>query len=461
MLMAPDFQTLPDHRGRRLMRGWAALAIAALAGAGLFAILLVLSRTPVLEDALPWPEAFFTKGLVVHVALSFAVWFLAVLAVFAQWAAASAPKGDPAPWLGEAGLGVAVAGTVLMIIPAFAGTGEPTLNNYIPVIIHPLFYAGLVIFALGVAIAVVRLLAAFARTPNLLGTATLVLLTAGILYIAALVAFALAAHALQGVPASFDYNERLIWGGGHLLQFVNIALLTAAWGFLAETSATGPLVGPSINRWTTILIFIGGIVGLAFFALFDVHGTTFLQAFTELQYALGPPVVLFALTMIGAAWRRRASFDWRSVAGASLITSVILFGVGGIFGFFVDGADTRTPAHYHGVIGGINLAFVGLFYTRFLPLAGCIMGSVRVARWQIYIYGIGQLLFCAGMYAAGGMGAARKVVGSGVDMENMSAIVAATVRDIGGGLAVIGGVMFIVIAIRALLRPKNRSEKTA
>ena len=157
-----------------------------------------------------------------------------------------------------------------------------------------------------------------------------------------------------------------------------------------------------------------------------------------------------------AAWRARSRIDWGGLAGSSLITSIILFGVGGIFGFFVDGFDTRTPAHYHGVIGGINLAFVGLFYTRFLPLAGCVMGSVRVARWQIYIYGVGQLMFCAGMYAAGGMGAARKVVGSGgVNMDNLSAVVAATVRDVGGGLAVIGGVMFIVIAIRALLRAKK------
>ena len=168
MLMAPAFETLPQGRGRRLMRGWAALAVASLALAGLFAVLLVLSRMPVVSEMVPWPAAFFEKGLVAHVALSFAVWFLAVLACFAQWAAASSPVGDRTQRLGEAGLVLAVTGTVAIITPAFFD-GEPTLNNYIPVIIDPIFYGGLVLFGLGILIAVLRMLMAFARAPNLLG----------------------------------------------------------------------------------------------------------------------------------------------------------------------------------------------------------------------------------------------------------------------------------------------------
>ena len=37
-----------------------------------------------MENTVPWPSAFFQKGLVAHVVLSFAVWYLAVLACLVQ-----------------------------------------------------------------------------------------------------------------------------------------------------------------------------------------------------------------------------------------------------------------------------------------------------------------------------------------------------------------------------------------
>lgn len=450
MLMAPAFEMLPQGSGRWLMRGWAALAVASLALAGLFAVLLVLSRMPVVSEMVPWPAAFFEKGLVAHVALSFAVWFLAVLACFAQWAAASSPVGGRTRRLGEAGLALAVTGTVAIVTPAFFD-GEPTLNNYIPVIIDPVFYGGLVLFGLGILIAVLRMLTAFARAPNLLGAGTPLIMTAGILFVASMAGFLLAAWRLDGVPVDHDFNERLMWGGGHMLQFVNLAMMLTAWGLLAETMAAGPLAGLRLNRWAAGLAFAGGLAGIGFFGIFDIQTGEFLQAFTDLQYALAPPALLFFGAAAWAGWRRRDAIDWTGVAGLSLISSVILFAVGGAFGLFVDGADTRTPAHYHGVIGGINLAFVGLFYTRFLPLAGRDAGSAKLASWQIIIYAVGQLLFVAGMFAAGGMGQARKVAGVGFDPDTAAGKLAAGIQSGGGGLAIIGGVLFIYIAARALL----------
>ena len=48
------------------------------------------------------------------------------------------------------------AGIILILVPAFRNQGIPTLNNYIPVIIDPLYYCGLFLLALGILISVIR-----------------------------------------------------------------------------------------------------------------------------------------------------------------------------------------------------------------------------------------------------------------------------------------------------------------
>ncbi|MBT4219266.1 MAG: hypothetical protein HOE26_04770, partial [Rhodospirillaceae bacterium] len=70
------------------LRGWAGLAMLSLAIAGVFALLLALSRVPGIQDIFPWPLDFFQKGLVIHVVFSFAVWFLAVMGALLHLATA-------------------------------------------------------------------------------------------------------------------------------------------------------------------------------------------------------------------------------------------------------------------------------------------------------------------------------------------------------------------------------------
>ena len=77
--LAPYADALADPMARRELRGWCSLAILSLALAGIFALLLAFSRTPGVQAWVPWPAAFFGKGLVVHVVFAFIVWFLAIL----------------------------------------------------------------------------------------------------------------------------------------------------------------------------------------------------------------------------------------------------------------------------------------------------------------------------------------------------------------------------------------------
>ncbi len=426
-------KTLSSSRAA-LLRGWALLAIASLALAGLFAILLVLSRIPGMEDAVPWPTAFFHKGLVAHVVLSFAVWYLAVFGCLVQFAGS-----EDTNLLDKSGLALATLGTVLLLIPSLLDRGEPTLNNYIPVIIDPLYYSGLVLLALGI---LAGILCVFRNTPN--GPN---LISAVFIYIMALVAFIIAESQLSNQPVSHDYNERLLWGGGHLLQFLNVALLLVAWSYLANIiGANAPY------RWASLWLVIAGLAGLSFYVFWTVMDERQTQAFTDLQYALGPPVIIFAAGVLPILGQQLKNFRWQDPAMLSLWTSIVVFATGGVLGFFVDGTDTRTPAHYHGVIAGINLAFVGLFYAVFLPKLGRAVPAGKLVTSQIILYAVGQFLFIVGMFIAGSMGAARKVMGTAIDMDQSIAVAAAGIRDFGGGLAIIGGLIFIYIVLKALLR---------
>jgi hypothetical protein len=140
---------LPRDARARLALGWLVLGVAALAASGILAVLLVLSRTPVLARLFPVAD-FFRAALVAHVDLSVLVWFLAFAGVL--WSLNSTPRFLPAGW---AALGLAALGAAAMAIAPFAG-GTPIMANYIPVLDAPAFLGGLALFGLGVTLLVAR-----------------------------------------------------------------------------------------------------------------------------------------------------------------------------------------------------------------------------------------------------------------------------------------------------------------
>src|SRR5271166_5038937 len=92
---------------RRELRDWAWLAVGALAVAGVFALLLALSRVPGMDKAPFWPIGFFYKGLVIHVVFSLVIWLMGVFAFLVTVATRQASGDDPrAAPLGRIGQGI-------------------------------------------------------------------------------------------------------------------------------------------------------------------------------------------------------------------------------------------------------------------------------------------------------------------------------------------------------------------
>ena len=59
---------VPRDNRRALANAWLWLGLLALSASGVFSVLLVLSRTPYIQDVIPWID-FFHTALGVHVDL--------------------------------------------------------------------------------------------------------------------------------------------------------------------------------------------------------------------------------------------------------------------------------------------------------------------------------------------------------------------------------------------------------
>ena len=452
-------EAVDSHAAHHELRAWGFLAMVSLGVAGLFALLLALSRVPGAEDMIPWPIQFFEKGLVIHVVLSFVVWFLSVLGALTTIVTYRLSDGWPR-WrgLGPVAVKGAFIATVLLFVPAWMDRGEASLNNYVPVIIDPIYYAGLVVLGASLALAVIRMLVNLIGRKGPLEPVTLSVVAAGLMYLLALACFSLAWLNITGDASSTTMtpavNEDLFWGGGHILQFVNVGMLLTAWYVLGGLSLGQPWVRLNLMNTAILLLVLASLAGPVLYIVHDAFSAAQITGFTHLQYMLAPPTVMVAGIGVVTMLKRRGEdgLPWGNPAFHCLLLSVLVFATGGVLGFYVDGADTRTPAHYHGVIGGINLAFMGLFFGLFLPLLERGLNKAKAAAASAWLYAWGQIFHSLGLFWAGGYGAPRKVAGADQGIEAMGATLGLYLMGVGAVIAVTGGVMFIVMVSRALLK---------
>jgi cytochrome c oxidase subunit I len=127
-----------------------------------------------------------------------------------------------------------------------------------------------------------------------------------------------------------------------------------------------------------------------------------------------------------------------------------------VIGFMISGSNVKVPAHYHGSIVGVTLAFMGVTYLL-LPRMGFAAVPPRAATWQAWLYGAGQMLHITGLVWSGGYGVQRKVAGAEQGLDQIGKVAGMGLMGLGGLIAVIGGVMFLVIVLRALMGAPSRT----
>jgi hypothetical protein len=437
-----------DHSERAILAGWMLLAVGALAAAGLLALLLPTLRSPGAEHWFPFPiDSFFQVTLVTHVVMAFVVWFLAMLGGLAAMV-------RPGGIASRTGLVLAVTGTALILFPALGNLGEPLLVDYVPVLNSPLYYSGLALLAIGVALPVAHLLA---RPPRWGLSLTLGTGTAGVLFLLALLCCALAYFSLPQGSRFGTNDEAIFWGCGHLLQLVFTTLLLTIWQTLGEQLFEKPPLTFPQWRLVCALMVISGLPGPVFYSIWPAADADLRVAFTKL-YLIGLPLPV--VVMSGGLVRRLVTSrpQWRSPAYLAVLLSFLLFSAGGVFGLFADGFDTRTPGHYHAELIAVSIGLMGLFFAVVMPTL-CRGGRNGKALLSLFWFlAIGQFIACCGMFLAGSQGVGRKIAGAAQSLDNPAKIIGMSLNHGGAGIASIGGIIFVYLALTRLLSRTPKAE---
>jgi hypothetical protein len=436
----------------RAARQWLGLALGVLVLAGLFAVAVVVGRTPPF-DRLVTDPLFFKRCLVAHVNLALITWFYSFVAALLFVLPARRPSGRVA----RASVWVALAGVLLLLVGAGMPESRPLLSNYIPTIDHWSFKLGQLLFAVGVLASFVDRRLLPGGTParpflELPGAAR-----SGLYAVAAALLLAALTFAITWLrqPAGLEvgvYYDLLVWGGGHVLQLVCALAMVTLWIVLVSSA----LGAPPVSQPAASALFAAVVVPWTFSPLFALQGsfsTGYQVGFTRLmQWGLFPVLGIFLILCGGSlhrAWRagridRRALADPRISA---FLVSAALTLLGFALGAAIRGSDTTIPAHYHASVGGVTVAFMAATYLLMsaFGLEVRTRSLRRAAAWQPALYGAGMRLFAGGFYLAGSYGMGRKVYGAEQAARGLGETIGLGMMGIGGLVAVAGGVLFLII----------------
>jgi hypothetical protein len=437
-----------DMQSNKLTSYWLFLAVSAIAAAGLYSIILVLLRTPVLYNFIPYKD-FFRSALIVHVDLSVLVWFFAIQSAL---------------------IGLCLYSNVSLIAFVLAGFGAlaiaisplfkalPFMNNYVPILQNFPFAFGIALFTCSVLINNVYFLYRFVSSAKKsFDQRHLYALTSAVISLSAIACIYMAYYKLQQTShiitfGVHDYFETLFWGGGHILQFMYIQLMQFAWIMLY-----GKIVGEDLKQGKTLICvaLINAALVLPMVIIsydFEISSLEYTLIFTEhMRYFAGLSSFLLAVYLIFKMIQSN-KLDYHCFEYSAFASSMVLFFSGGLVSFWIRDSNTIIPAHYHGSIVGISLSLMGLVYF-YLNRLGFHFSKNRLIRWMPYFYCIGQLMHIMGLAISGGYGALRKTPGESLSAKATTAL---GFMGLGGLMALIGGLLFVYICYSAFFNKRSK-----
>jgi cytochrome c oxidase subunit 1 len=496
------FRTCPvtalkvDVAAERLIIANAVAAVAFLAIGGLGALLISLTRWQAIHLL---PADWFYRLVTAHgfdMLVAWIVFFEIAGLYFGSTILLNARQVLPAAaW---AAFALMAAGAVLTNVIVLMGLADVMFTAYVPLKAHPLFYLGIILFAVGALVAVglffANLVAAKREGRY---TGSMPLMTYGLMTAAILAVYTLVSGALAYVPAFLwslglipeidpGIYRNLFWSFGHPAQQINLAAMVAVWYALAAMTVGATPLNEKFSRLAFVLYILFINLGSAHHLLTD-PGPSFAWKATNTSYAMYLAVLgslIHAFSIPGAievAQRRkgytRGAFEWlrkgpwREPGFSSLVLSMVLFGwVGGVTGVVIGTEQInmlahntlRIPGHFHAtVVSGTTLAFMGLTYYLVPLIFRRELKLKKWASWQPYVFGIGMLLVSIGMIGAGLQGAPRRHWDITFTNSPLAASlpgatqITLAIMGVGAIIAIIGGIMYVSVVLISILTGKR------
>ncbi|MCE7984139.1 MAG: cytochrome c oxidase subunit I [Caldilinea sp. CFX5] len=484
-----------DLAAEALIKANAVAAVVFLLIGGLFALLLALTRWQAIHLL---PADWFYRTLTAHgfdMLVAWIVFFEVAGLYFGSAVMLNARL--VAPKVAWGAFWLMVVGAVLVNVIVLLGKADVMFTAYVPLKAHPLFYVGVILFAVGALIAVILFfvtLAVAKLEKRFEGSVPLV--TFGLIAAAIIALFTLIQGALAFVPALFwsmglmdldpGYYRNLFWGFGHPAQQINLAAMVAIWYALAAMTVGANPLNEKLSRLAFVLYILFINLGSAHHLLVD-PGPSFAWKAVNTSYGmylavLGslihafsiPAAVEVALRRKGYTnglleWLRKA--PWREPGFSTLVISMTMFGwIGGITGVVIGTEQInmvahntmRLPGHFHAtVVSGTTLAFMGLTYYLIPLIFRRELKLKTLAIWQPYLFGFGMLLVSVGMIGSGLQGVPRRHwditftnAPISVTLPGATQITLA-IMGVGALIAIVGGIMYLLVVLASVFTGKQ------
>lgn len=442
----------PDANFSPVSRRWLMIGVWSLAIAGIFSLILVISRTPSF-CGIELLTKLFHEALVVHVDLSVLVWFVSIACMF--WSLLSESSPPVIPFVRRSAQLCFILGMTFIALSPLDPKAAGVMSNYIPVITSPVFFIGLSLLLCGSLLMLFHLFTSKKMSRAFAPPIRFAILSSGLIAVFSIAAYVWSFHLLPSQIDGQQYYEMGFWGGGHVLQFVHIQLIMVCWLWLATALKPGFSIS---HKMLYGLFAVGLLVALATpiaYLRFDITSSEFRHFFTSgMIMAGGIAPTILSLFIIPVLWQKRAERKGGQRAIWSvLFMSLLLFIYGGLLGGLIQDQNVVIPAHYHGSIVGVTLAFMGISYLLLPRFGYKNVAGWKLAYWQPIIYGVGQIIHISGLAYSGGYGAVQRKTPCGEMLPLAGDIKAAMgFMGLGGVLAIIGGLMFVVVVWRAVRR---------
>jgi cytochrome c oxidase subunit I len=476
------------HRpAETLIKANAVVATVMLLIGGLSAVLILLTRWQAVHLL---DQVWFYRVLTAH-GLTMLVFFIIFFEMAVLYFAAGPVLNSriAAPKLGWVNFALMVTGSALSEVMIWSGRADVLLSSYIPLRAHPLYYLGIILFAvgaLGVCAQFFATLVIAKREHTYEGSVPLV--TFGALTAAIIAVITLLHGAATYIP-TFLWSLGLInmdpqlyrmlwWALGHSSQQINVAAMVSIWYLLGALTVGSVVLNEKISRTAFVLyiLFISMasahhlLVDPGFSSAWKVVNTSYFMYMAVLASMLHgftvPAGVEIGQRLRGAGrglfgWIKKA--PWGDPGFSSLVLSVVVFGfVGGITGVTIGTEQInivahntlRVPGHFHAtVVSGTVMAFMGLTYYVIPLIFQKKVAFWRLAQIQPYLFAGGMLVFSIFMSLAGGFGVPRRhwdITFSNAPFEqafNPAVDVLLGIMALGGIIAGIGGGIYIVVTV--------------
>ncbi len=427
----------------KIVSCWLLLGITAIGIAALYSIGLVLLSSIFFDDFMPYKD-FFCSALIVHIDLSVLVWFFAIQsAVLSQYISDSYISI-------VVFILVAVGAAMLAVSPLYKAV--PLINSYIPILQNFLFAFGLALFTCGILVSNIYFLYKFITSYNhtAINHQELYVFSSAIIALVAMACIYIAHYKLQQVfylkyHGIEDYFERLFWGGGHILQFFYIQSMQFAWIVLYNRVTSTNL---QVNWFVSMVALMNLLVVLPMLFVIvnaEIDSASYIIIFTEHRhYFVGISPTLLAtyliIKIIQNNHLRCCSFEF-----SILISSMLLFFIGGIISFFIDQNGAIITANYYGQIIGTAVALMGLSYVYLETLKFNFIKN-KIVNLIPYLYFTGQLIYIVGLVISGGYGVLRKTPG---EVFSVKVKMALGLMGFGELVALIGSLLFVYMCYSA------------